>query len=193
MFIYWMVHPSTMLESKKASLMAAVVAACIGSNYALIGVANFKVMDLLVFVSGFVFGPIIGASIGVLTWMVYGVLNPYGFVPQIWVATMLSETIYGITGGVLAKLISVSDYSSNRVGLRVLFGATGFLLTFLYDLITNVAFALTFGVPIIAALIAGVPFALIHELSNLILFGACSTPLISILEKSYRGFESWRL
>mgnify|MGYP001774302169 CR=1 FL=1 len=182
-----------MLESKKASLIAVLVAACLVSNYALIGVANFKVMDLLVFVSGFVFGPIIGASIGVLTWMVYGVLNPYGFVPQIWVITMLSETIYGIIGGILAKSISVSDYSSNRVGLTVLFGATGFLLTFLYDLITNVAFAITFGIPIIAALIAGVPLALIHEISNLILFGACSLPLISILERSHGGFESWRL
>ncbi len=193
MFIYWMVHPSIMLKSKKASLIAVLVAACIGSNYALLGVANFKVMDLLVFVSGFVFGSTVGASIGVLTWMVYGVLNPYGFVPQIWIVTMLSEAIYGIMGGFLAKSISLADYSNSRVVVRVLFGAAGFLLTFIYDLVTNVAFALTFGIPIMAALISGIPFAIIHELSNLILFGVCSPPLISILEKSYRGFESWPL
>jgi len=182
-----------MFESRKASLIAVMVATCIGSNYALIGLANFKLMDFLVFVSGFVFGPFIGASVGILVWVVYGVLNPYGFIPQIWIATMLSESIYGFSGGVFAKWITVGDFPSNRVGLRALFGAAGFILTFLYDLITNLVFALTFGVPILAALIAGIPFAIIHELSNTALFGICSVPLISVLDKSYRGSGSWRM
>jgi uncharacterized membrane protein len=188
-------NPSNMFESfesRKASLIAVTVAACLGSNYALIGVANFKVMDLLVFVSGFVFGPMIGASVGILVWTVYGLLNPYGFVPQIWIATMLSESIYGVAGGLLGKSLSAVRLPSNRAGLSILFGATGFLLTLTYDLVTNIAFALTFNVPIIAALIAGIPFAIIHEASNTVLFGICSIPLITVLERSYRGMISWR-
>ncbi|MEM1655261.1 MAG: hypothetical protein QXU12_03630 [Nitrososphaerota archaeon] len=185
-----------MREGRRISLVAVMVAACIGSNYALIGVPNFKVMDLLVFVSGFVFGPMIGASVGILAWTVYGILNPYGFVPQIWIATMLSESIYGLAGGIFAKLIPITGSSDHRAGLSILFGATGFLLTLLYDLITNIAFALTFNVPIIAALIAGIPFALIHEASNAVLFGICSIPLISILDRSlrgeFRGLGAWR-
>jgi len=189
----WMDYPSNMFESKKVSLIAVTVAACLGSNYALIGVANFKIMDLLVFVSGFVFGPLIGASVGILVWAVYGVLNPYGFVPQIWIATMLSESMYGVAGGLLGKSLSIVSTSGNRAGLSMLFGAMGFLLTLIYDLITNIAFALTFNVPIIAALIAGIPFAIIHEMSNAALFGICSIPLITVLERSYRGMISWRL
>jgi uncharacterized membrane protein len=185
-------YPSNMFESRKASLIAVTVAACLGSNYALIGVANLKVMDLLVFVSGFVFGPMIGASVGILVWTVYGLLNPYGFVPQIWIATMLSESIYGVAGGLLGKSLSAVRLPSNRAGLSILFGATGFLLTLTYDLVTNIAFALTFNVPIIAALIAGIPFAIIHEASNTVLFGICSIPLITVLERSYRGMISWR-
>jgi hypothetical protein len=192
MLISWMDNPSSMFESRKASLIAVTVAACLGSNYALIGVANFKVMDLLVFVSGFVFGPMIGASVGILVWTVYGLLNPYGFVPQIWIATMLSESIYGVAGGLLGKSLSAVRLPSNRAGLSILFGATGFLLTLTYDLVTNIAFALTFNVPIIAALIAGIPFAIIHEASNTVLFGICSIPLITVLERSYRGMISWR-
>jgi len=192
MLISWMDSPSNMFESKKASIIAVTVAACLGSNYALIGVANLKVMDLLVFVSGFVFGPMIGASVGILVWTVYGLLNPYGFVPQIWIATMLSESIYGVAGGLLGKSLSAVRLPSNRAGLSILFGATGFLLTLTYDLVTNIAFALTFNVPIIVALIAGIPFAIIHEASNTVLFGICSIPLITVLERSYRGMISWR-
>lgn len=192
LYVGWIIHP-TFMKSKKTSLIMVIVAACIGSNYALIGIANFKVMDLLVFVSGFVFGPLIGASVGALTWVVYGVLNPYGFIPQIWIATMLSETIYGVMGGLLARRVSSTDLLNNRMVLRALFGAAGFLLTFLYDLVTNVAFALTFSIPIIAAIIAGAPLAIIHEVCNMLLFGACSIPLISVLERRYRGSESWRL
>jgi small basic protein len=185
-------NPSIMLESKKAGLIAVMVAACLGSNYALIGVANLKIMDLLVFVSGFVFGPLIGASVGVLVWAVYGALNPYGFVPQIWIATMLSESIYGIAGGLLSRPLSAASLPGNKTELSVLFGAMGFLLTFIYDLVTNIVFALTFNIPIIAALLAGTPFAIIHEASNAALFGICSIPLITVLERSYRGVGLWR-
>ena len=181
-----------LLRSKKVSLIAVTVAACIGSNYALIGIPNLKVMDLLVFVSGFVFGPLVGASIGILVWVVYGVLNPYGFVLPIWIATMLSESLYGFMGGVIARRLSAIDVSNNRTGLGFLFGAIGFFITFLYDLITNVAFALTFGLPIYAAIIAGIPFAIIHELSNTAIFGICSIPLVSILEKNHGRLGSWR-
>lgn len=178
-----------MRRSQKISLIAVMVAACIGSNYALIGIANFKAMDLLVFVSGFVFGPLIGASVGVLVWAVYGILNPYGFVPQIWIATMLSESIYGLAGGAFARWMPAADYLTHKTGLSILFGAAGFFLTFLYDLVTNVVFALTFNIPIIAALIAGIPFAIIHEVSNAALFGMCSAPLISILSRSLGGWN----
>lgn len=179
--------------SKRISLVTLMVTACIGSNYALIGLPNFKIMDLLVFVSGFTFGPLIGASIGALVWAVYGVLNPYGFVPQIWIATMLSETIYGLAGGTLAKCVPAVHLSSHRTGLAILFGAAGFLLTLLYDLITNVVFALTFSIPIVVALIAGIPFMIIHIMSNTALFGICSAPLIAVLDRSLKGLGLWRL
>jgi len=32
-------------------------------------------MDLIVFSSGFLFGPSVGARVGILTWLVYGTLN----------------------------------------------------------------------------------------------------------------------
>jgi uncharacterized membrane protein len=179
-------NPSNMPNSRKVSLIAVTVAASLGSNYALIGFANLKIMDLLVFITGFIYGSLIGASVGILIWAIYGVLNPYGFVPQIWVATMLSESVYGIAGGILGKSLSTMDLSSDKTQLSILFGAVGFLLTFLYDLATNIAFALTFNIPLIVALITGIPFAIIHQASNAVLFGICSIPLLTVLERASR-------
>ena len=58
------------------SLITVLTALCVGGNYALIGLPNIKVMDLVVFVSGFVFGTFIGATTGILAWTLYGVINP---------------------------------------------------------------------------------------------------------------------
>jgi len=55
-----------MLRSKKVCVIAVTVALCIGSNYALINVPNFKLMDFFVFISGVIFGSLVGASIGIL-------------------------------------------------------------------------------------------------------------------------------
>lgn len=176
-----------MLRSKKVCVIAVTVALCIGSNYALINVPNFKLMDFFVFISGVIFGSLVGASIGILIWLVYGVLNPYGFVPQIWFATMFSESVYGFVGGVIGRGMASTNITDNRIGLSFLFGSIGFFLTFLYDLITNIIYALTFNIPICIAIITGVPFAMIHELSNTVLFGICSIPLITFLEKFIGG------
>lgn len=176
-----------MLSSRKVCLIAVITALCIGSNYALIGIPNLKVMDFFVFITGFIFGPVIGASVGILIWLIYGVINPYGFVPQVWISTMLSETFYGLAGGALGKWASSIDLNENHLRLSILFGAVGFITTLLYDLSTNVVYAFSFGVPLIVAIIMGVPFAVLHEISNAIIFGACSIPLIIALEKFIGG------
>lgn len=176
-----------MLNAKKICLITIITALCIGSNYALIGIPNLKVMDFFVFITGFIFGPVVGASVGILIWLIYGVINPYGFVPQVWISTMFSETIYGLAGGALAKWASSMDLNKHHLSLSVLFGAIGFMTTLLYDLLTNIVYAFSFGVPLIVAIIMGVPFAMLHEISNAIIFGTCSIPLIIALEKFIGG------
>lgn len=180
-----------MWDSRKICVVAVTVALCIGSNYALISVPNVKVMDFFVFIIGFVFGYLVGGSVGVFVWLVYGSLNPYGFVPQIWLATMFSEAIYGVAGGFIGKQATSTNFVSSSLGLSFSLGAAGFLLTFVYDLITNFVYAWTFDVPLPIALIAGVPFMLVHELSNAVLFGTCSIPLIIALEKFMGGERFW--
>jgi uncharacterized membrane protein len=86
------------------SLITILAALCVGGSYALIGLPNIKVMDLVVFVTGFVFGASIGAIIGTLTWIVYGTVNPLGFNLPIWLATIVGEIGFGIVGGILGRI-----------------------------------------------------------------------------------------
>jgi len=162
-------------QATRASVIAVMTAACIVSNYLLIGVFNVKLMDLIVFSSGFLFGPSVGASVGILTWLVYGTLNPYGFSLPVLVATSLMESVYGIVGGILGKRGNMG------VGLtgNLKYGIIGFLLTFLYDLVTNIVSGLSAGIPLGVALITGIPFAIAHQGSNAAFFFLGASPLIS--------------
>jgi len=175
------------MKSFKIAITATLVALSIATNYALIGVQNIKPMDFIVFVGGFCFGSIIGASIGVLSWLIYGALNPYGFVPQVWLATMLAESIYGIIGGLLGKNLGSTNFHGQHLKLSIFFATMGFLPTVLYDLITNVAYASSFNVPIIAAIFFGAPLTVLHEVANAAIFGICSAPMITALEKLSGG------
>ena len=165
----------TLTPSIRASLIAILVALSVSSNYALVWIPNVKFMDLLVFVAGFIAGSLDGAIVGALSWIVYGFLNPYGWVPTILIATVLAETIYGILGGILRR----NPSQASRAELALL----GLLCTLFYDFITNVAFALTFKIPLTIALLAGIPFALVHELSNAALFSIVGPELIRFINK----------
>jgi len=68
---------------------------------------------------------------------------------------MLGETLYGLAGGLYKG--SPSTIRGFSFGL----GAVGFLLTFLYDLSTNVVSGLTAGIPVVVALATGAPFTLV--------------------------------
>jgi hypothetical protein len=176
-----MVHPvcvgfkeNGLTPAKKASMLAVMTAAAVTTNYLLIGVVNVKFMDLIVFTGGYLFGSGFGATLGALIWLVYGTINPYGVNLLTLAATILGEILYGVAGGVL------------RVGLRVepgwspdlRLGVAGFLLTFVYDLFTNVVSAYVAGIPVSVALISGVPFAIMHEVSNAVFFAVGLPPLL---------------
>jgi hypothetical protein len=176
----------TQMQTIKIAIIACLVALSIGTNYALIGVWNVKLMDFIVFIGGFCFGPVVGILIGLISWAVYGTLNPQGFVLPILLATTFSETIYGIAGGLLRK--AVDSLKGEWRKASVFFASIGAILTFIYDIITNTVFGLTVGPNIIVAIIVGfIPFGLIHVVSNLVFFGFGSVPVISAIDKIIGG------
>jgi uncharacterized membrane protein len=171
----------------KVSIIAILVAICVATNYALVGVPNVKVMDFLVFITGFCFGPVIGILTGILGWAVYGAMNPYGFILQVWLATMFSESIYGLLGGLVGKTLALTNFSDERIKLSIFFGSMGLISTFIYDIITNVVYASAFGIPFIVAFVIGAPLTILHEVGNAAIFGVISIPVIVAFEQLLGG------
>jgi uncharacterized membrane protein len=182
------------MNSKQIALIAVLVAVSVGSNYALISFYNVKLMDMIVFVSGFCFGPAVGAATGSICWAVYGPINPYGFSLHVWVATVVGESIYGLVGGLLGKSMrrSLTTESTGRsIDNLVFFGAFGVILTLVYDVITNIAFGYLNNWNILFSVVSGfVPFGVMHVASNAFFFGVGCRPAITAVLEVTGGGES---
>jgi len=176
------------LSTQKLGFIAVMTALCVTSNYAMIGLPNIKFMDLFVFVSGYCFGTLPGILVGVLTWLVYGTLNPLGFSLPILAATSMGEAFYGLVGG-LSRDMGLRVPGFSMMGKKehwisnFKIALVGFILTFLYDLFTNIVSGITVGLSIPVALINGIPFAILHEGSNLAFFFWGGAPLIMAVQR----------
>jgi hypothetical protein len=142
----------------------------------MIGTLNVKLMDLIVFTAGYILGSGLGALTGVLVWLVYGTINPFGFSLPILISTILGEAMFGFAGGLFSGKVDVKNFDP-------WVAVTGFLLTFVYDLFTNIISGLTAGIPIPIALITGIPFTLAHMISNTVFFGFGFKPLANSIGK----------
>jgi len=183
-----MFNLSRRITVRDISIISVLTAVCIAGNYILIGIPNVKIMDLIAFSTGFVFGSYIGALTGALAWAVYGVINPYGFsLPILW-ATMAGEAMFGAVGGLVGK---TKPSMTNVFKFSVEMALWGFILSASYDLLTNIVFAFTFGASILQAIVTGwlMPpwFGFLHEASNTILFLSAVRPTVKAIERGRRG------
>ena len=164
------------INPRKLALVAILAASAIATNYLMIGTLNVKLMDLIVFTAGYILDSRLGAFTGGLVWLVYGTINPFGFSLPILISTIIGESMFGFAGGLFSGKVKGKSFDP-------WVSATGFLLTFIYDLFTNIISGLTAGIPIPIALITGIPFTLAHMVSNALFFGFGFRPLVNSIGK----------
>ncbi|MEM0272494.1 MAG: hypothetical protein QW514_08145 [Thermoprotei archaeon] len=160
-------------SSRKIALITLLTAVSVATDYLLVSVPNVKLMDALVFLGANLFGFGVGASVAVLSWLVYGTINPYGSAtPGLLFVLMGGEVIYALAGWVVRRL---NWEVGSMVGGRILLGFVGFVCAAVYDFVTNVYTGIYFYAGsllhrIIYSLIMGIPFSLIHEVSDFFVF-----------------------
>lgn len=140
-------------------------------------------MDALVFLAAFLYGLRIGVGVAGSTWLVYGFINPNGTDDLILLFFLIiGECFYAIAGGLLRRTTITRELLAEKgpfARTSLLFGTVGMLATLAYDVLTNFASWLfrttSLYDSLIFGLITGAPFALVHEVSNLLLF-ATATP-----------------
>jgi len=183
---FYPIAKSSGLSTRDAATVAAFASSAIATNYMLAWLPNVKLMDAIVFSTALLFGFRVGAWSGAMIWAVYGAVNPYGFEPMIWLATIASESIYAAFGALARRALGRGIGES-----LALFSLMGVMATMLYDAATNLAFGLIFSLysgrlewaAVWLIFLAGIPFSAIHAASNAIIFPALGTPLARKLSK----------
>ena len=178
------------MNSKKTALLSVLTALCVGIQLTP-RPPNVEFTSLFCFLTGFMFGAPFGAFLGALTMFINGFLSPWGFAGLNMPFQMLGMGIIGFAGGVYRKTLHRERFSLIHMFEVAVIAAS---LTLLYDLITNLGFAMLFQINFIAALIMGAWFMVIHVGWNTFLFFISFFPLVEIVKKVWGGDkELWAL
>lgn len=167
----------------RASIFCAMA---IAMGYSLMMVPNIELITVTIFLSGVTLNLKWGAMVGLVAMAIYSGLNPLGSglsFPPLFFAQIIGMSLCGIIGGILKPIFFVKKFSFLKL---FLLGLAGFLVTFLYDILTLVSYPLFSGLGfpgIIASLIKGLGFTLLHEISNIFIFLITVPRVVQFLKK----------
>lgn len=154
-----------------------------GVNTPFLAIPNIEIFSFSLFLSGLFLGAAGGTATALVAGIIFVFFNPNGAQPILAVGLiqLFGFLLFGLCGGLLRRVVLKKD--NIKFTITVLLAA-GALLTFWYDLSTNLAFAYLFG-PFWQALIAGLWFSAVHTVSNTIIFGLSGT----VVQKIWKRIE----
>ena len=174
-------YPSVVRASQSLATVTVFTALAVGSDFALVGVPNVKLVDTLVFLSAYLFGFRVGASVGLLSELIWAYLSPWGAPGFIAPFLILGEVVYAVAGFTAARVWSPG--SALKPGGSLVFGGLLAICAFFWDLETNLATALIAYWPgvsapkVVTTMLTGIPFMLSHEVSDFAL-GLLFVPVV---------------
>ncbi len=193
-------NPAT-VNSKQIALTAVMSALTVVVAYSkglaatsLPGV--FEFMTVLIFISGFCFGAPVGGSVGAISLSIY-MLIPYPLAhPAAWLYTTSPILVlimaalgamFGVAGALSTRLLKPANWGKFSLSLA----AIGFALTFTYDIVSSLGFAVaypTYSDPMQAIILTFIPAyypypPIIHTFTNTIIFAAAAPPIIQAVNK----------
>jgi hypothetical protein len=185
-------EPLHLAGTQKLAIVSLFTALAITTDYAMLPFANIKLMDTIVFASGLVFGLGVGVSVGALTWLVYGSVNPLGPDGGLFLVILIaSETVYAFLGYLARK---VFGFEEAGIPVRsLLWGSLGLLGAFVYDLSTIITPTMLTGTSLALALKSlplAIPFMLAHEVSDFAFFATVGPVLVAAILKITRSRSS---
>ena len=155
------------------ALVAMFVALMVGSGWALAMVPNVELVTALAFTAGATLGPVLGAVTGASGMFLFSATNPVGSglaFPVLLAAQVTGQAVMGLLGGLFA---GTDPDKLARRRYRALLAASGLGGTILYDGLTSISFPLFAGAAvteIIALLVSGLAFTVLHQVSNTMIF-----------------------
>lgn len=166
----------------RSALVATFAGLSLGTNYALAGLPNVKLMDTFNFLATYLFGLSVGLPTVILTRAIYASVNPYG-PASAWLIGLLivGDSLYAISGWLTRRLrllerSQVAEKSA-ALGLIGLFSALGFDVVTNFgsgllavtgpDLQTHIGRALVWG---LVTMNFPIPMGILHEVADFVFF-----------------------
>jgi len=156
-------------------------ALALGINFPFLAIPNVEIISVTMFLSGLFLGLKHGTMSAVIAGIIFVFFNPNGPQPIIIVgiAQILGFASFPIMGGLLRGIILKKMTIQSNV---ILMSVLGLILTLWYDILTNLAFAVTIG-PFWIVLWGGLSFAVAHIISNSIIFGFTGAFILKIWKR----------
>ena len=151
---------------------------------------NVEFTSLFTFLVGVLWGVVVGVVFGAFVMFVNAFLSPWGYAGLNMPFQVVGIAIIGIVGGLYGRFTIEEDFVRRGYETAIL----GAFSTLIYDLITNFGVAFSYilagvdpALAVFTSLSAGAIFSLIHIGSNVVVFGALSTPLLLTFRKLIGG------
>jgi len=166
------------MQTRDLVHIALLIALCAALGYLMAFVPNVELISAAVFASGSLQGVRRGAVIGAGAELIYAGFNPYGVSPPpLYAAQVIGMSAVGAGGGGLRRALAACPWPLQAA----LAGGSGFVLTLLYDVLTNTAIWLgareSSNWMAVVAMGLCFPFPLAHVIANTVSF-AVVTPAV---------------
>ncbi|KXH76284.1 MAG: hypothetical protein AM326_07465 [Candidatus Thorarchaeota archaeon SMTZ-45] len=167
-------------DSRWVSITAIMTALALVGNYALVAIPNLELGSTVLFVTAYIFGAQMAVWSTLIMSLLFGLINPWGgFIPQIWASQVIGWFYIITIGTMMGKRGPDGKRLEPKKWELVI---TGAFVTFIFEQITNLGYAVTFGIPFLIAITAAIPFSIIHILSNAVIFSQV-VPMLDIALK----------
>ncbi|MDF1537376.1 MAG: hypothetical protein P1Q69_00515 [Candidatus Thorarchaeota archaeon] len=172
-------------SSRKVAIVANMTALALLGNYALVGIPNVELGSVVIFITALVFGLPMGIWTSLLTSIIFSTINPWGpFIPQIWFTQMIGWLYIAMVGGLLGRR------KLNTYQKPIEMFVVGAFLAAVFDLVTNIGYSLVYNVPYAVAVVLGLPFMVIHVVSNAFIL-AFVVPIVEPIIKKNMASMIW--
>jgi len=151
---------------------AIFTAMAIGLGFMFMLIPNLEFISVTVFLSGMTLGKRYGGLVGATAILIYSSMNPLGsglIYITLLMGQVLAMSFIGILG---AKCQRIIQNTTGRTTI-IISGGFGFLVAFIYDGITTLAYPVSAGYnweETFAYGISGLAFTLFHLISNTVIF-----------------------
>lgn len=178
----------TIRRSRWLAITGLMSALALLGNYVLVGLPNVEMGSSILFVTAYIFGFYMAMWCTLIMSTIYGMFNPWGgLVPQIWISQVIGWLFVGAAGAIMGR------NGAARQGTRtspIEFGLVGAITTLFFDLVTDLGYSWAIGVPYYVALALGLPFMVVHVVSNFLIF-LLVVPVISRAIEQTFGEVIW--